>query len=316
MAHRVIVTEELDEAKAAWLGERVDLVRHRFDAPGFERALAGADGLIVRTYTVVDEALLAAAPRLKVVGRAGVGLDSIDVAACRAAGVEVVHTPDANTQAVVEYVLGLLLDRFRPRTDLAADAGDAAFFALRKSETGVELAGMTLGILGFGRIGKRLGQAAAALGMAVVAADVLPEQTLRAAAGDYAWDHLSQAELLERADVVTLHADGREANRHMIGAAELERLKPGALFVNAARGFLVDGAALAGWLRANPGGSAVLDVHDPEPPPADDPLRTLPNARLLPHLASRTVVALANMSGVVEDVDRVLRGQTPRHPAP
>lgn len=316
MTHRVIVTEELDEAKAAWLGERLELVRHRFDAPGFSGALAGADGLVVRTYTRVDAGLLAQAPKLRVVGRAGVGLDNVDVAACRAAGVEVVHTPDANTQAVVEYVIGLLLDRFRPRTDLPADAGDAGFFALRKTEVGEELAGKTLGIVGFGRIGKRLGRAAAALGVRVLATDVLPEAKLRAAAADHPWEFLPEAELLGRSDVVTLHADGRAANRHMIAGPQLARLRPDALFVNAARGFLVDAEALAGWLRDHPAGSAALDVHDPEPPPAGSPLRGLPNARLLPHLASRTTTALANMSAVVEDVDRVLRGEAPRFPAP
>ena len=316
MQHRVVVTEELDEARAAWLAERAEVVRHRFNALGFGDVLAEADGLIVRTYTRVDAGLLAQAPKLRVVGRAGVGLDNIDVAACRAAGVEVVHTPDANTQAVVEYVLGLLLDRFRPRTDLPADADDAAFFGLRKTEVGAELAEKTLGIVGFGRIGKRLGRAAAALGLRVLATDVLPEAELRATTGDYAWEFLPEAELLERSDVVTLHADGRASNRRMIGAVQLERLKPDAVFVNAARGFLVDAEALVGWLRKHPGGFAVLDVHDPEPPPADSPLRSLPNARLLPHLASRTATALANMSGVVEDVDRVLRGEAPRFPAP
>lgn len=316
MTHRVIVTEDLDEAKAAWLAERVDLVRHRFDAPGFEAALAGADGLIVRTYTQVNAALLAAGPGLRVIGRAGVGLDNFDLPACRAAGVQVVHTPDANTQAVVEYVLGLLLDRFRPRTDLPADADDAAFFALRKSEVGVELAEKTLGIVGFGRIGKRLGRAAAALGLRVLATDRLPEATLRETTADYPWTFLPEAELLARADVVTLHADGRPENRRMIAAPQLAAMRDDAVFVNAARGFLVDPEALAAWLGAHPAALAVLDVHEPEPPAADHPLRGLANARLLPHLASRTVTALANMSGVVEDVDRVLRGEAPRFPAP
>ena len=318
MPDRVIVTEELDEAKAAWLAERVDLVRHRFDAPGFQEALSDADGLIVRTYTRVDEALLDLAPRLRVVGRAGVGLDNIDAGACRARGVEVVHTPDANTQAVVEYVLGLLLDRFRPRTVLRPDATEDDFFALRKSEVGIELADKTLGVIGFGRIGQRLGRAAAALGVRVLATDVRPETELRETAGDYAWAFLPEGELLERADIVTLHADGRASNRHMIDGPRLARLRPDAVLVNAARGFLVDGAALAAWLTEHPDAYAILDVHDPEPPPADDPLRRLrpPNARLLPHLASRTRTALQNMSGVVEDVDRVLRGERPRFPAP
>ena len=316
MADRVVVTEELDEQKAAWLGERVELVRHRFDAPGFEGALAAADGLIVRTYTVVDAAMLAKAPRLRVVGRAGVGLDNIDAAACRAAGVEVVHTPDANTQAVVEYVLGLLLDRFRPREDLPPGADDAAFYALRKTAVGEELAEKTLGIVGFGRIGQRLGRAAAALGVRVIAHDLLPEAQLRETTADFEWSCVRLPTLLADADIVTIHADGRAANRHLIDAEALTRLRPDAVLVNAARGFLVDGAALAGWLRAHPRGGAILDVHEPEPPAANDPLRSLPNARLLPHLASRTTTALKNMSGVVVDVDRVLRGETPRFPAP
>src|SRR5690606_20110365 len=154
----------------------------RHDSAEFEQLLPDAAGLVVRTYTQVNAALLAKAPNLKVVGRAGVGLDNVDLAACKRRNVQVVYTPDANTQAVVEYVLALLLDVVRPRVDLPPGASAEQFHTLRgPASQGRQLDTMTLGILGFGRIGKRLGKAAAALGMKVLANDLLPEAQLRKA---------------------------------------------------------------------------------------------------------------------------------------
>ncbi len=310
-----LITETLDPAAAEWLGERarVEWVGHD-DEASMGRWLPEADAMVVRTYTKVDPALLDRAPKLRVVGRAGVGLDNIDVAACRGRGVEVVYTPDANTQAVVEDVLGLMLDAYRPRTDLPDHADAAMFHALRKTEVGVELADLTLGIVGFGRIGKRLGRVADALGMAVHVCDLLPERELREAVA-FPFAFMPNEALYASSDIVTLHVDGRASNRGMIDAAALSRFRPDALFINAARGMLVDAGAVAGWLLSNPAAGAVLDVHDPEPPPADYPLWGVANCRLLPHLASRTHTALANMSWVVRDVAAVLAGERPRHPA-
>lgn len=316
----VVISEALDEGWAAWLGERAEVRWAKFDQPGFDEALAEAQGLIVRTYTRVDAGLLDAAPGLKVVGRAGVGLDNLDLPACAARGVQVVSTPDANTQAVVEYVLGLMLDHVRPRTDLPAGADASHFHRMRQTEVGRELASLTLGVVGFGRIGRRTARAASALGMTVLGCDLLDEFEIGrvVVTSEVGPGHVrltSHEEVYRASDVVTLHADGRPANRHMFGERELGWLKPDALLINAARGMLLDAGALAKWLRAHPRAAAVLDVHDPEPPAEDDPLAGLANCRRLPHLASRTVEALSNMSAVAEDVWAVLEGKRPAWPA-
>ena len=311
----VLVTETLADGPAQWLGERVNLVwvSHE-DKPALREHLEIAEGLLVRTYTQVDPALLAQAPRLKVVGRAGVGLDNIDLEACEKRNVRVVYTPDANTQAVVEYVIGLMLDDCRPRTNLDPATTAERFHALRKSEVGRQLDQATLGILGFGRIGKCLGSVARALGMSLKVCDLLPEVELRKAV-DYPFELVNHSELYSSCDILSIHVDGRPSNRHLIDRAALSLLQPHCLMINAARGMLINHEALADWLRANPAGRAVLDVHDPEPPTPDYPLYGLPNARLLPHLASRTDQALANMSWVVRDVWAVLNDRPPQYPA-
>ncbi|MEM9419495.1 MAG: NAD(P)-dependent oxidoreductase [Planctomycetota bacterium] len=315
MKPKVLITERLDDECAAWLGERADVVWVAHDDPkAMAEHLPDAQGMVVRTYTQVDAALLAQAPELKVIGRAGVGLDNFDLPACEAAGVRVVYTPDANTQAVVEYVTGLMIDHVRPKTALPSGADDATFHAMRKTEVGTQLDEMTLGILGFGRIGKRLGEVAHAIGMNLHVCDLLPEAEMRKAV-DFPFTYCSHEELYAGSDVVSVHVDGRPENRQLMGASAFAAMREHVLFINAARGMLVDHVALAAWVEASPGVSAFLDVHAPEPPSADSPLHGLANVTLLPHLASRTGTALKNMSWVVRDVAAVLEGKSPRYPA-
>ena len=312
----VVITETLADRPAAWLAQRAELVWCAHDQhQALREHLAHADALLVRTYTQVNDALLDQAPNLKVVGRAGVGLDNIDVQACRRRGVTVVYTPDANTQAVVEYVLGLIFDEIRPRTNLTADTGDEGFHQLRQSEVGRQLDSLTLGIVGFGRIGKRLGRVAHALGVNLNVCDILPEVELRKAV-DFPFQFLPHEKLYADSDIVTVHVDGRAENRHLIDACALSNMRDDAMLINAARGSLVDAEALATWAKRHPKARAILDVHDPEPPPPTYPLWGLDNVRLLPHLASRTDAALENMSWVVKDVAAVLSGEAPTHPAP
>lgn len=310
---RVIQTEELDPAAGAWLRESCDLVYCHFADPGLPEALKRAEGLVVRTYTRVDAALLAMAPALRVVGRAGVGLDRIDVEACRRRGVEVVHTPDANGDAVAEFVFGLLLDRMRPRMylDRALDQG-AWSRARREHEAHRQLCELTLGVLGLGRIGGRVARIGAGFGMRVLYHDVaaIPESRRMGA------EPVTLEALLAQSDIVTVHVDNRPSNRGLVDASYFARMRFGAVFMNTSRGHIVDTAALAAWLRANPECSALLDVHEPEPLPADSPVLGLPNAFLTPHLAAATSTAHANMSWVVKDVWRVLKGEAPLHPAP
>ncbi|QDU70350.1 NAD(P)-dependent oxidoreductase [Mucisphaera calidilacus] len=309
-----LISEHLSQDPADWLAERCGVVRHAHDQPGFRDELARAEALIVRTYTIVNDDLLDAAPRLRVVGRAGVGLDNIDLDACKRRGIEVVYTPDANSQAVVEYVLGLMLDAVRPRADLPAIADDGMYHTMRKQHVGRQLDQMTLGILGLGRIGKRLGKAAHALGMNLRVCDLLPEADLRRDV-DYPFAFVPLEQLLADADVITMHVDGRPENRHLLDEQTLGHLCDDALLINAARGMLIDQQALADWAKAHPHARVILDVLDPEPPAPDEPLRTLPNVRILPHLASRTDTAMDNMSWVVHDVWAVLEGREPTYSA-
>ncbi len=312
---KVVVTERLDAACAEWLAQRAEVVWvDHADAAAVAAALADAQGAVVRTYTQVNGAFLAAGPGLKVVGRAGVGLDNFDLPACQDAGVRVVYTPDANTQAVVEYVTGLMLDHVRPRTPLPAGADAQHFHAMRSTEVGRQLDGLSFGTLGFGRIGKRMGAVAHAIGMRVLACDVLPHGPLRAAV-DYPVELVDHATLYRDSDVLSVHTDGRPTNRGLVDAAALAHMRPEVLLINAARGPLLDHGALVQWARDQPGVRALLDVHDPEPPAKDSVLHGLPNVTLLPHLASRTGTALQNMSWVVRDVAAVLEGREPLHPA-
>lgn len=311
---KVILAEYLAEEAAAWLAMRTRLVRAGWnDSHTFYRELVDADGLLVRTYTRVDREILDAAPHLKVVGRAGVGLDNIDLEACREHGVRVVYTPDANTQAVVEYVFALMLDALRPRLYLQGPVSSRAFHQQRKKAIGTQLDQRVLGVLGVGRIGRRIVRVAHALGMRVICNDVLPPEAL-GLSQDWPGVFVDKATLWRESDIITIHVDGRPENRRMMDTNVFEKLKPTCLLINAARGPLVDTAALAAWARrvAKQGGGAILDVHDPEPPPEDYLLWSVPNVRLLPHIAARTDLAMMNMSWVVTDVMKVLNGEEPR----
>ncbi|MFN7021400.1 MAG: NAD(P)-dependent oxidoreductase [Phycisphaerales bacterium] len=308
----VIQTEPLDREAAAWLAERVELARCSSHDAGFAALLARADGLAIRTYTRVDDGLLALAPRLRVVGRAGVGLDNVDVEACRRRGVSVVSTPGANTRAVVELVTAFMLDALRPRVFLDKALSAERWGELRKELIAPrQLGDLTLGIVGFGRVGSAVGRVGAAMDMRVVYNDLLeiaPER--RAGASPAGLD-----EVLASADVLTIHVDGRAGNRGLIGSRALARCRPDVVFINTSRGFVVDAGALAAFLRENAGAQALIDVHEPEPFGPDYPLLGLGNAHLSPHIGAATSSAHKNMSWVVKDIWRVLCGERPEHPA-
>ena len=309
----VLLSEHLANEAVEWLEESCELVVHAYDAPGFEQRLASADALIVRTYTVVDTGLLAAAPRLRVVGRAGAGLDGIDVAACRARGVEVVYTPGANTQAVVEYVLLLMGDATRPRPVLRHALAAQAWRQQRAQTVAQrQLDELELGVLGLGRIGQAVARAARALGMRVRFSDIVEIDN----AQRHGAEEVPVERLFQQSDVISIHVDGRSENRHYVGGQLLQAMKADAVLINTSRGLVVDNDALATFLRLHPDAQAIIDVHDPEPFAADYPLLNLPNAQLHPHLASRTETAMRNMSWVVRDVVGVLEGRQPEHPAP
>lgn len=295
----VIQTEHLSPRAAAWLSERARLVVAEPGSPEFAAAAPSAEALVVRTYTNVDDSLLDRLPALRAVGRAGVGLDNIDQDACARRGIAVFSTPDANTQAVVEYVTCLVCDALRPRVFLDAPVGKDRWNELRREVVAHrQMNELRMGILGLGRIGRRVAQVARAIGFDVAYSDIAEiDPASRSGARP-----MDAAELFSSSDVITVHVDGRASNRGFVGGALLSRMRDDCVFINTSRGFVVDHRALAARLRDCPGMLAILDVHEPEPIDAANPLLGLPNAHLAPHLASRTDAAMEAMSWVVRDV--------------
>src|SRR5580704_6277522 len=310
----VMVTEGSDPTPLAWLKERVRVVEAAPDSPEYNAALPDVAGMVVRTYTKVNADLLGRCPKLKVVGRGRVGIENIDVKACRACGVEVVYTPDANTLAVGDFVIGYALQLLRPWAFFKDRAYEPKEFKhVRNSFRGVQLNELTIGILGMGRVGRRVGKIAGnGFDMRVIYNDLLDVQsqlTFPATAVD-------KPTLFREADIVTLHVDMKPGNEHLVGAPLLSLMKPTAVLINTSRGEVLDSAALAAALRAKKIAGAAIDVFDPEPPKADYPLLGFDNVLLSPHMAARTFTAIENMSWVVRDVMEVLNGRTPKYPAP
>ena len=309
----VLLVEAIHPDALAWLRERANVViAGDYREETLLKLVPGADAIVIRANGKVDERLLAHAPRLRVVARHGVGLDNIDIEGCSRQGVWVVHTPLANVEAVAEHAVGLMLAVAKgiARSDRAVRQGE--FTAARRDIVGEELEGKTLGIVGFGRIGQRVAAICrAAFAMPVLFTDVLSQ--IEAAARLEA-ERVPLDELLVRSGVVSLHLPLTPATRHLIDAAALARLHPGAILVNTSRGAVVDEQALGEALRTG-SISAGLDVFEEEPLPSDHPLTVLPNVVLTPHCASHTESALRAMGMVVEDVIRVLTGEPPRYPA-
>jgi phosphoglycerate dehydrogenase-like enzyme len=310
----VLVTEGSDPKPLAWLKERARVTEAAPDSPEFNSVLPIAAGMVVRTYTKVDAALLSRCPNLKVVGRGGVGLENIDVKACRGRVVEVVYTPDANTHAVADFVIGFALQLLRPWAFFKDRVYEPKEFKrLRDTLRGMQLNELTMGILGMGRVGRRVGKiAATGFGMRVIYNDLLDvrsQLTFPAAAVD-------KPTLFRQADIVTLHVDMKPGNERLVGTALLSLMKPTAILINTSRGEILDDAALAAALCAKTIAGAAIDVFDPEPPTASYPLLGVDNVLLTPHMAARTHTAVENMSWVVRDVMDVLNGRKPKYPAP
>ena len=310
----VLITEDTDAAPLAWLKERARVVEAAPNSPDFNAALPEAVGLVVRTYTKVNAALLERCRKLKVVGRGGVGLENIDVNACRARGVEVVYTPDANTHAVGDFVFGFALQLVRPWALFRDRAYEPEEFKhVRNTLRGMQLNELTIGILGMGRVGRRVGSIAAnGFGMRVIYNDVVPVQSLLT----FPATATDKPTLFREADIVTLHVDMKPGNEHLVGAPLLSLMKPTAILINTSRGEVLDDEALAAAIRGKKIAGAAIDVFDPEPPRADYALLGFDNVLLTPHMAARTYTAVENMSWVVRDVMEVLNGRAPKYPAP
>jgi len=251
--------------------------------PEFGEALKRAHGLVVRSATKVKAEMLDKAPELRVVGRAGVGVDNIDLEAATERGVAVLNAPAGNTVSAAELTLALMLSMVRgvPAADASMRRGEWA----RSKFQGVELRGRTLGLVGAGRIGGEVARRCRAFGMHVLAYD--PYLTDERAA-DLRVERAELDRVIESADVLSLHVPLTDSTRDLINEASLARMKKGAFIVNVARGGVVNEAALAAALASGQLAGAALDVFENEPLEADSPLRTAPNLVLTPHLGAST----------------------------
>ncbi|WP_374402894.1 hydroxyacid dehydrogenase [Niveibacterium sp.] len=302
MTQRILITEFMDEAAVAQLARdfEVHYDPTLVDRPAelLERA-AGVAALIVRNRTQVRGELLAALGAAKVIGRLGVGLDNIDVAAAEGRGLRVIPATGANALAVAEYVIAtaFLLRRGAFLSSTAVAAGQWPRAAL---SDGGELGGRTLGLIGFGSIGQLSARLARGLGLKVIAHDpaISDSAELWAQAGvaPRALDAL-----LGEADIVSLHLPLLPSTRNLIDAARLAQFNPGAILINTARGGVVDEAALAEALKAGRLGGAALDVFGEEPLPAGSPLADAPNLILTPHIAGVTRESNTRVSALIAD---------------
>jgi (S)-sulfolactate dehydrogenase len=299
---RVVIAEFMDELAVAALQRRfttvydAELADRRGDLLG---AVSAADALIVRNRTRVDGALVAAAGRLRVVGRLGVGLDNIDLPACAARGIQVIPATGANALAVAEYVLGaaMVLLRGAYFSTAAVARGDWPRGPLA---TGRELAGKTLGVIGFGSIGQLTARLARALGMTAIGFDA----QIPASSPFWAEQQTTPRrfdDLLRDADVVSLHVPLTPATRRLMDADKLALMKRDAILVNTARGGIVDEAAVAAALREGRLGGAALDVFETEPLPGGSPLADCPNLILTPHIAGVTREANVRVSTLIAE---------------
>lgn len=269
------------------------------DRAGLLARVADAHALIVRNRTRVNREVLAAAPRLRAVGRLGVGLDNIDVAACEAAGVAIYPAIGANSLAVAEYVVATAMVLLRGAYLSSNDVAAGEWPRTRMSQ-GRETAGKTLGLVGFGEIGRMTAKLAQGLGMRVLAYDpMLPPDAP-------AWSEAGVGRreldaLFGEVDVLSLHVPLTESTRGLVDAARLARMKPDAILVNTARGGVVDETALAATLRNGKLGGAALDVFDDEPLRAGSPLAGAPNLILTPHIGGVTRESNERVSSLIAE---------------
>jgi D-3-phosphoglycerate dehydrogenase / 2-oxoglutarate reductase len=306
---RILVAEPL-------ASEGIEILRAHHDVderPGLSRSelcagIGEYDALIVRSQVKVDAELIAAGRRLVVVGRAGVGVDNVDLDAATRAGITVVNAPTGNTIAAAEHTIALMFGV--ARRIAAADASVRRGEWRRTAFTGMEVRGRTLGIIGLGKIGQAIAARARGLEMDVLGMD--PYVT-REQAANHGVELVELDELLRRSDVVTVHVPLTRATKGLIGGDALAKMKPGAMILNVARGGIVDEAAVAEALRAGRLGGAGIDVFEQEPP-VDSPLLDAPDTLLTPHLGASTNEAQILVSEeVATQVLDVLDGRSARY---
>ncbi|MEM8948963.1 MAG: hydroxyacid dehydrogenase [Pseudomonadota bacterium] len=305
---KIVITEFMTKGAVDDLARDYDVVYETdlFERPDDLIALVGdAEGLIVRNRTQVTANLLDAAPRLRVIGRLGVGLDNLDMEACAARNIPVYPATGANDASVAEYVIASAFHLIRRAFHATSRILDGEW--PRQAFVGEELQGRCLGLIGFGSIARVLARKAESLDLKILAYDP------HLAEGDPAWKEVSRVagltELLTSADIVSLHIPRLPSTEHLIDSAAIASMKPGAILINAARGGIVDEDALAEALRSGHLSGAALDVLETEPPTKESiaKFKGLTNLILTPHIAGPTIQSDIRVSGVTaENVRHVL----------
>ncbi len=301
----VLIAEELAPSAVEALGDNVD-VRYvnGADRAALLPALADVDAVLVRSATRMDSEAIQAAPRLKVVARAGVGLDNVDVPAATARGVLVVNAPQSNIVSAAEQAVALLFAVARRTADANASMQRGEW--KRSAYTGVEIAEKTVGVIGFGRIGQLFAARMAAFDTTIIAYDPYLQPARAAALGVQLVDLPT---LLAQSDIISIHLPKTPETVNLIGVEELKTVKPGVIIINAARGGLIDEHALADAAREGRIGGAGIDVFVKEPATADNPLLGLPNVVVTPHLGASTNEAQDKAgTAVARSVRLALRG--------
>jgi D-3-phosphoglycerate dehydrogenase len=285
---KVFIADDVNEEKLAPLRDAgFDVVKEtKLDDAALAIRLSDADGVIVRSATRITAGLMDQAPKLRVIGRAGVGVDNIDVKAATARGIVVMNAPDGNTITTAEHTIALLVSMARnvPQAHAKLQSGEWD----KKSFVGVELHGKTLGVIGLGRIGKHVAQIARGFGMLIVAFDpfIASDQ-----AKELGLETCTLDELLGRADFLTIHTPVTDETRGLLGREAFSKVRKGVRLVNAARGGLVDEDALLEAIDNGTIAAAALDVFSTEPLPADSPLLGNPKIITTPHLGASTTEA-------------------------
>ncbi|UCD23167.1 MAG: hypothetical protein JSW51_08885 [Gemmatimonadota bacterium] len=304
MTYVVVVADRIDDEGLALLGDSGDfeVVSTAEQPEQLAEQLPRAHALLVRSSTQVTEGTIAVAKNLRVIARAGMGVDNIDVAAATRAGIAVLNTPGANTISAAEHTMALLLALLRNVPQATSSMRSGGWD--RKRFGGAELHGKTLSALGLGRIGRHVVRLAQAFGMRVLAHDPYVSPEL---ARELGITLVPLDDALSQADVVTLHMPLTDDTRKIMNASRFALMKATAVLVNTARGGLIDDAALVAALDAGKLGGAALDVFESEPLAAGSPLRSSEKVVLTPHLAASTVEAQKRVSlEVCESVKRAL----------
>ncbi len=302
MTYKILISDKLGQAGLDRLAEMDDVSYDMIVGMSKEQLIATIpdyDALIVRSDTRPDAEIIAAGKNLKVIGRAGIGVDNVDIDAATAHGVMVMNTPRSNSVATAEQTMALMLAI--SRHTVAAHNSVAAGEWARSRFMGTELDGKTLGVIGFGYIGHLVARRAQAFGMKIVAYDPY-------VSGELEVKMVSLPELLAQADIITLHSVVTPESTNIINADAISNMKDGVIIVNVARGKLIDEQALAAALQSGKVAAAALDVYQQEPP-VGSPLIGLPNVIHTPHLGASSKEAQRRVGvEIVEQVVDALRG--------